>query len=83
MILPNECLFLLLLCYFGWLCSLYPHNLEVLLNEMRCPSELLNFEEFSDCIDYGIASSSSLLHVVNPALDCVPPELISLFVTDM
>ncbi|KAH9681879.1 hypothetical protein WN943_029157 [Citrus x changshan-huyou] len=65
------------------LCSLYPHNLEVLLNEMRCPSELLNFEEFSDCIDYGIASSSSLLHVVNPAFDYVPPELISLFVTDI
>ncbi|KAH9764225.1 translation initiation factor eif-2b subunit beta [Citrus sinensis] len=65
------------------LCSLYPHNLEVLLNEMRCPSELLNFEEFSDCIDYGIASSSSLLHVVNPAFDYVPPELIRLFVTDI
>ncbi|KAK9182961.1 hypothetical protein WN944_026109 [Citrus x changshan-huyou] len=65
------------------LCSLYPHNLEVLLNEMRCPSELLNFEEFSDCIDYRIASSSSLLHVVNPAFDYVPPELISLFVTDI
>ena len=72
-----------ILCYFWQLCSLYPHNPEVLLNEMRCPSELLNFKEFSDCMDDGIGSSSSLLHVVNPAFDYVPPQLISLFVTDV
>ena len=34
-------------------------------------------------LDYGIGSSSSPLHVVNPVFDYVPPELISLFVTDM
>ncbi|XP_010552035.1 PREDICTED: translation initiation factor eIF-2B subunit beta-like isoform X2 [Tarenaya hassleriana] len=56
------------------LCPLYPHNPEVLLNELRSPSELLDFGEFSDC--------STLLHVVNPTFDYVPPKLVSLFITD-
>uniref|UniRef100_A0A2P2LDV5 Translation initiation factor eIF2B subunit beta n=2 Tax=Rhizophora mucronata TaxID=61149 RepID=A0A2P2LDV5_RHIMU len=64
------------------LCPLYPHNPEVLLNELRSPSELLDFGEFSDCLDFGTGSSSPLLHVVNPTFDCVPPKLVSLFITD-
>ncbi|ONI26775.1 hypothetical protein PRUPE_1G044800 [Prunus persica] len=64
------------------LCPLYPNNPEVLLNDMRCPSELLSFGEFSDCIDFSIGSEAPLLHVLNPAFDYVPPELVSLFVTD-
>ncbi|KAH9698461.1 translation initiation factor eif-2b subunit beta [Citrus sinensis] len=64
------------------LCPLYPHNPEVLLNELRSPSELLDFGEFSDCMDFGSGSGSPLLHVVNPAFDYVPPKLVSLFITD-
>ncbi|KAJ4826419.1 hypothetical protein Tsubulata_036689 [Turnera subulata] len=64
------------------LCPLYPHNPEVLLNELRSPSELLDFGEFSDCLDFGSSSGSPLLHVVNPAFDYVPPKLVSLFITD-
>ncbi|KAF7824703.1 Translation initiation factor eIF-2B subunit beta [Senna tora] len=62
------------------LCPLYPHNPEVLLNEMRSPSELLDFGEFSDCLDS--ASGNGSLHVVNPTFDYVPPKLVSLFITD-
>ncbi|KAF7151134.1 hypothetical protein RHSIM_Rhsim02G0042300 [Rhododendron simsii] len=65
------------------LCPSYPHNPEVLLNDMRCPSELIEFGEFSDCMDNGIGSGSPLVHVVNPAFDYVPPELVSLFITDI
>ncbi|KAG5560412.1 hypothetical protein RHGRI_003656 [Rhododendron griersonianum] len=65
------------------LCPSYPHNPEVLLNDMRCPSELIEFGEFSDCMDFGSGSGSPLVHVVNPAFDYVPPELVSLFITDM
>ncbi|OMO95391.1 Initiation factor 2B-related protein [Corchorus olitorius] len=68
---------------FVVLCPLYPNNPEVLLNEMRSPSELLDFGEFSDCMDHGIGSGAPLLHVANPAFDYVPPELVSLFITDM
>ncbi|BBG92541.1 Pectin lyase-like superfamily protein [Prunus dulcis] len=57
------------------LCPLYPNNPEVLLNDMRCPSELLSFGEFSDCMDFSIGSEAPLLHVLNPAFDYVPPEL--------
>ncbi|XP_059651978.1 uncharacterized protein LOC132299411 [Cornus florida] len=64
------------------LCPLYPHNPEVLLNELKSPSELLDFGEFSDCMDFGSGSGSPLLHVVNPAFDYVPPKLVSLFITE-
>ncbi|XP_051119308.1 uncharacterized protein LOC127243346 [Andrographis paniculata] len=64
------------------LCPLYPHNPEVLLNELKSPSELLDFGEFSDCLDFGSGNASPLLHVVNPAFDYVPPDLVSLFITD-
>ncbi|KAF5733628.1 hypothetical protein HS088_TW16G00068 [Tripterygium wilfordii] len=64
------------------LCPLYPHSPEVLLNELRSPSELLDFGEFSDCMDFGSGNGSPLLHVVNPTFDYVPPKLVSLFITD-
>ncbi|XP_019159122.1 PREDICTED: translation initiation factor eIF-2B subunit beta isoform X3 [Ipomoea nil] len=64
------------------LCPLYPHNPEVLLNELKSPAELLDFGEFSDCLDFGSGSGSPLLQVVNPAFDYVPPNLVSLFITD-
>lgn len=64
-------------------CPLYPNNPEVSLNEMRSPSEVLSFEEFSDCMDYRIGTGAPQLHVVNPAFDYVSPELVSLFITDM
>lgn len=64
------------------LCPLYPHNPEVLLNELKSPSELLDFGEFSDCLDFGASTGSPLLHVVNPAFDYVPPNLVNLFITD-
>ncbi|XP_073307574.1 uncharacterized protein [Primulina huaijiensis] len=65
------------------LCPLYPHKPEVLLNELKSPSELLDFGEFSDCLDFGSGTGSPLLHVVNPAFDYVPPNLVSLFITDI
>lgn len=65
------------------LCPLYPNNPEVLLNDMRCPSELLSFGEFSDFMEFSNGNGASLLNVVNPAFDYVPPELVSLFVTEM
>ncbi|XP_077241676.1 uncharacterized protein LOC143882128 [Tasmannia lanceolata] len=64
------------------LCPLYPHNPEVLLNDLKSPSELLDFGEFSDCLDFGSGSGIPLLHVVNPQFDYVPPKLVSLFITD-
>ncbi|XAR62677.1 hypothetical protein NMG60_11017523 [Bertholletia excelsa] len=65
------------------LCPLYPHNPEVLLNSMRSSSELVEFGDYSNFMDYGIGSGYSPLHVANPAFDYVPPELVSLFITDI
>nr|DAD29398.1 TPA_asm: hypothetical protein HUJ06_030866 [Nelumbo nucifera] len=64
------------------LCPLYPHNPEVLLNDLKSPSELLDFGEFSDCMNFSSGNGAPLLHVVNPAFDYVPPNLVSLFITD-
>ncbi|XP_024961941.1 translation initiation factor eIF-2B subunit beta-like [Cynara cardunculus var. scolymus] len=64
------------------LCPLYPHKPEVLLNELRAPSELLDFGEFSNCMDSSTGTGFPLLHVANPAFDYVPPKLVSLFITD-
>ncbi|XP_066385894.1 uncharacterized protein [Miscanthus floridulus] len=64
------------------LCPLYPHNPEVLLNELKSPSDLLDFGEFSDCMNFSTQDGSPLLNVVNPTFDYVPPKLVSLFITD-
>ncbi|KAJ4767720.1 Translation initiation factor eIF-2B subunit beta [Rhynchospora pubera] len=64
------------------LCPLYPHNPEVLLNELKSPSDLIDFGEFSDCMDFGAHGGAPLMHVVNPTFDYVPPNLVSLFITD-
>ncbi|XP_020399660.1 uncharacterized isoform X2 [Zea mays] len=64
------------------LCPLYPHNPQVLLNELKSPSDLLDFGEFSDCMNFSTQDGSPLLNVANPTFDYVPPKLVSLFITD-
>ncbi|RLN15896.1 translation initiation factor eIF-2B beta subunit [Panicum miliaceum] len=64
------------------LCPLYPHNPEVLLNELKSPSDLLDSGDFSDCMNFSTQDGSPLLNVVNPTFDYVPPKLVSLFITD-
>ena len=55
------------------LSPLYAHDQDT-FNLLRPPSEILKFEE---------ADKFKHVHVVNPALDYVPPELISLYLTNM
>ncbi|KAG6543346.1 hypothetical protein Mapa_015260 [Marchantia paleacea] len=62
------------------LCPLYPHNPYSLLNDMKSPSEILDFGEFSDCLNGATGGPQS--HVFNPTFDYIPPELVSLFITD-
>eukprot|EP00250_Pteridium_aquilinum_P015954 c22857_g2_i2 orf=281-1489(-) len=63
------------------LCPLYPHNPSVLVNEMKSPSQVLDFEEMLEYVDEGLGGPS--LHATNPSFDYIPPELVSLFITDM
>ncbi|KAL3692899.1 hypothetical protein R1sor_006550 [Riccia sorocarpa] len=62
------------------LCPLYPHNPFTLLNDMKSPSEVLDFGELSDCLNGTTGGAES--HVFNPTFDYIPPELVSLFITD-
>ncbi|KAL2634935.1 hypothetical protein R1flu_006414 [Riccia fluitans] len=62
------------------LCPLYPHNPFTLLNDMKSPSEILDFGELSGCLNGVTGGPES--HVFNPTFDYIPPELVSLFITD-
>ncbi|MCO5584146.1 hypothetical protein L7F22_038069 [Adiantum nelumboides] len=63
------------------LCPQYPHNPYVLLNDMKSPSDIIDFGYMSDCLDGG--SGRSTLRTVNPTFDYVPPDLVSLLITDI
>ncbi|TMW65747.1 hypothetical protein Poli38472_008389 [Pythium oligandrum] len=52
------------------LCPLYAHDLDV-LNELVAPSTIYNYED-----------TVENLEVLNPAYDYVPPELVSLYITN-
>lgn len=63
------------------LCPQYPHNPYILLNDMKSPSDIIDFGDISDCFDGGSGSPS--LQTVNPTFDYVPPGLVSLLITDI
>lgn len=52
------------------LCPLYAHDLDV-LNELIAPSNIFNYED-----------TVENLEVLNPAYDYVPPEFVSLYITN-
>jgi translation initiation factor eIF-2B subunit beta len=54
------------------LCPLHPHSYDA-FNELKSPSEILKFEEVDDV---------EFVSVKNPAWDYIPPELISLYITN-
>ncbi|MCO5576346.1 hypothetical protein L7F22_030155 [Adiantum nelumboides] len=63
------------------LCPLYPHNPSVLVNEMKSPSQILEFEDMPQYVEDALGGPA--LHATNPSFDYIPPELVSLFITDM
>lgn len=64
------------------LSPIFPHDPDVTLNELRSPSELLDFDAIADSLPPDGEGVGPDLHAVNPSLDYVPPQLISLFITD-
>eukprot|EP01118_Nematostelium_gracile_P016102 TRINITY_DN6594_c0_g1_i1.p1 TRINITY_DN6594_c0_g1~~TRINITY_DN6594_c0_g1_i1.p1 ORF type:complete len:344 (+),score=96.05 TRINITY_DN6594_c0_g1_i1:106-1137(+) len=54
------------------LCPLYPYDQDT-FNDITSPASILNFEE-ADTLEH--------VHITNPAYDYIPPELISLYVTN-
>ncbi|KAH7435029.1 hypothetical protein KP509_06G045900 [Ceratopteris richardii] len=63
------------------LCPQYPQNPYIFMNDMKSPSDIIDFSDISDCLDGGIGSPS--LQTVNPTFDFVPPDLVSLLITDI
>jgi translation initiation factor eIF-2B subunit beta len=59
------------------LCPLYAFDQDT-FNEHVAPTQILKFEDAS----FSAAAEGDRLDVVNPAYDYVPPELVTLFVTN-
>eukprot|EP00271_Cylindrocystis_brebissonii_P016527 TRINITY_DN4027_c0_g1_i1.p1 TRINITY_DN4027_c0_g1~~TRINITY_DN4027_c0_g1_i1.p1 ORF type:complete len:408 (+),score=66.75 TRINITY_DN4027_c0_g1_i1:495-1718(+) len=77
------------------LCPVHPHSPQDVLRDFRSSAENLDFSDFSECLDGPGAldleeedeegetvEGSSRVNVANPTYDYIPPELISVFVTD-
>jgi len=64
------------------LSPLFPHDPDVTLNELRSPAQLLDFDALADSLPADGEGVGPDCHAVNPSLDYVPPELVSLFITD-
>jgi len=63
------------------LSPLFPHAPHV-FNDFRSPAGVVGFEVVADGMSSGTESADSLLHVDNPQYDYIPPELVTIFVTD-
>lgn len=68
------------------LSPLFPHDPNINFNDFRAPAEVIDFdvvaEAFPADLEDGTAPEDVYVHIPNPMFDYVPPELISLFVTD-
>jgi translation initiation factor eIF-2B subunit beta len=64
------------------LSPLFPHDPDVTLNDLKSPAQLLDFDAIADSLPQDGEGVGPDLHVPNPALDYVPPALVSLFITD-
>lgn len=62
------------------LCPQYPHKPYTLLNDMKSPAEVVEFGELSECFAAGTGDHTT--YVVNPTFDYIPPDLVSIFITD-
>ena len=52
------------------------------LNDLKSPAQILDFDAIADSLPADGKGVGPDLHVPNPLLDYVPPDLISLFITD-
>ncbi|CAD7702060.1 unnamed protein product, partial [Ostreobium quekettii] len=65
------------------LAPVFPHDPTVNLNDFRCPFDIADFNLAAEAKGSGDGDSDGCsVSVVNPSFDYVPPELISLLVTD-
>lgn len=60
----------------------FPHDPAVTLNELLCPSQVLDWDALADSLPPDGQGVGPDCHVVSPALDYVGPELVALYITD-
>lgn len=73
---PNSCFL-----FFLQLSAQFPQSSPTsTLNELPSPSSILSYHEAADAEKE--AAEGAHLDVLNPTLDYVPPELVSLLITD-
>ncbi|KAK9829272.1 hypothetical protein WJX72_004902 [[Myrmecia] bisecta] len=64
------------------LSPLFPHDPSVIFNDFKSPADVIDFNVIAETMDPEDEQEAPYVHIPNPAFDYVPPELISLFVTD-
>lgn len=67
------------------LCPLYPYDQDT-FNDITSPSAILKFEECNPTARTALMPTADTLqhvHVTNPAWDYVPPNLITLYITNL
>ncbi|CAK0782653.1 hypothetical protein CVIRNUC_005852 [Coccomyxa viridis] len=70
------------------LSPLFPHDPSVSFNDYKSPADVMEYSVVSDVLDAdyeaaGTCSEDLHVHAFNPVFDYVPPELVSLLVTDI
>lgn len=64
------------------LSPLFPHAPGVSFNDLKSPSGIVGFDVVADGTMAGVKTEGALVHVSNPEYDYIPPELVTIFVTD-
>ncbi|BDA45541.1 probable translation initiation factor eIF-2B subunit beta [Coccomyxa sp. Obi] len=69
------------------LSPLFPHDPSITFNDFKSPSDVMDFSMVAEVLDAeagsaDVSGEQLYVHAPNPVFDYVPPELISLFVTD-
>lgn len=70
------------------LSPLFPHDPSVSFNDYKSPADVMEYSAVSEVLDAdyeaaGTCSEDLHVHAFNPVFDYVPPELVSLLVTDI
>uniref|UniRef100_A0A061R8H0 Translation initiation factor eIF2B subunit beta n=1 Tax=Tetraselmis sp. GSL018 TaxID=582737 RepID=A0A061R8H0_9CHLO len=64
------------------LSPLFPHDPDLSFNNLRSPSGVVGYDIVGHGTSTGEDATETLVHVPNPQFDYIPPELVTIFVTD-
>eukprot|EP00873_Tetraselmis_striata_P033444 jgi/Tetstr1/453708/TSEL_040664.t1 len=64
------------------LSPLFPHSPDISFNDLTSPASMVGFDVVAEGHSRGGTQDSNSVHICNPQYDYIPPELVTIFVTD-